>query len=129
MLTIHFQSGIVDAETLEQLKQIDEDGEFRETIIHNYFDQAETTFKEMDEAFANREFDKLANLGHYLKGSSAAIGVLKVKASCERIQHCNQTSLEIPSSAKLEEMANMLNAVRSENAEAREYIKKHYGIA
>lgn len=31
--------------------------------------------------------EKLSNLGHYLKGSSAALGVTKVQETCEKIQH------------------------------------------
>jgi HPt (histidine-containing phosphotransfer) domain-containing protein len=32
----------------------------------------------------------LSALGHFLKGSSAALGVSKVKDSCEKIQHYGQ---------------------------------------
>jgi osomolarity two-component system phosphorelay intermediate protein YPD1 len=30
---------------------------------------------------------KLSSLGHFLKGSSAALGIIKVQASCEKMQH------------------------------------------
>lgn len=32
----------------------------------------------------------MSSLGHFLKGSSAALGVAKVQASCERMQHLGQ---------------------------------------
>lgn len=34
-----------------------------------------------------RNLDNLSDLGHFLKGSSATLGLIKVKDSCEKIQH------------------------------------------
>lgn len=31
--------------------------------------------------------EKLSSLGHFLKGSSAALGIVRVQANCEKIQH------------------------------------------
>ena len=36
---------------------------------------------------AAKDLKQLSALGHYLKGSSASIGVTKVKDACEKIQH------------------------------------------
>jgi HPt (histidine-containing phosphotransfer) domain-containing protein len=36
---------------------------------------------------AKKDLAKLSSLGHFLKGSSAALGVSRVQASCEKIQH------------------------------------------
>lgn len=35
----------------------------------------------------NKDLEKLSSLGHYFKGSSAALGVKHVQEHCERIQH------------------------------------------
>lgn len=35
----------------------------------------------------SRDLDQLSALGHFLKGSSATLGLTKVKDSCEKIQH------------------------------------------
>lgn len=35
----------------------------------------------------NLDFANLSRLGHFLKGSSAALGLIKVKQSCEKLQH------------------------------------------
>lgn len=43
-----------------------------------------------DLIFTHREkkdLDQLSQLGHFLKGSSATLGLTKVKDSCEKIQH------------------------------------------
>ena len=34
-----------------------------------------------------RDLAQLSSLGHFLKGSSATLGMTKVKDSCEKIQH------------------------------------------
>jgi osomolarity two-component system phosphorelay intermediate protein YPD1 len=34
-----------------------------------------------------KDLDQLSQLGHFLKGSSATLGLTKVKDSCEKIQH------------------------------------------
>jgi len=39
---------------------------------------------------AAKDLPKLSALGHFLKGSSAALGVTHVQASCEKIQHLGQ---------------------------------------
>ncbi len=36
---------------------------------------------------AQNNLPELSSLGHFLKGSSAALGVSKVQLSCEHIQH------------------------------------------
>lgn len=36
---------------------------------------------------AEADLPKLSSLGHFLKGSSAALGIVKVQASCEKMQH------------------------------------------
>jgi osomolarity two-component system, phosphorelay intermediate protein YPD1 len=35
----------------------------------------------------NKELAALADLGHFLKGSSATLGLVYVRDSCEKIQH------------------------------------------
>jgi osomolarity two-component system, phosphorelay intermediate protein YPD1 len=35
----------------------------------------------------SRDLKKLSNLGHFLKGSSATLGLKKVTEGCEKIQH------------------------------------------
>lgn len=35
----------------------------------------------------DEDLTKLSSLGHFLKGSSAALGIIKVQDACEKIQH------------------------------------------
>ncbi|KAK3168546.1 hypothetical protein OEA41_004994 [Lepraria neglecta] len=80
----------IDALTFEQILEMDDDEEEREfskSIVYGFFEQADKTFKEMDSALEKNDLATLSALGHFLKGSSATLGLTKVKDSCEKIQH------------------------------------------
>ncbi|KAL1305180.1 hypothetical protein AAFC00_002101 [Neodothiora populina] len=80
----------IDAATFEQILEMDDDEEEREfsrSIVFDFFQQAETTFQKMDSNLESGDLAQLSALGHFLKGSSATLGLTKVKDSCEKIQH------------------------------------------
>ncbi|TID24418.1 putative multistep phosphorelay regulator 1 [Venturia nashicola] len=80
----------IDRITFEQILEMDDDEqerEFSRSIVFDFFDQAETTFVKMDDSLKEKDLDQLSALGHFLKGSSATLGLTKVKDSCEKIQH------------------------------------------
>lgn len=80
----------IDAATFEQILEMDDDEderEFSKSIVYDFFQQAETTFQKMDSNLEKKDLDQLSALGHFLKGSSATLGLTKVKDSCEKIQH------------------------------------------
>ncbi|GAM84581.1 hypothetical protein ANO11243_025770 [Dothideomycetidae sp. 11243] len=80
----------IDAATFEQILEMDDDEderEFSKSIVYDFFQQAETTFQKMDSNLEKKDLEQLSALGHFLKGSSATLGLTKVKDSCEKIQH------------------------------------------
>ncbi|CAE6522808.1 unnamed protein product [Rhizoctonia solani] len=71
-----------------QITEMDEDDDaFSSEIVRDYFKQAATTFEEIRDALAAKDFKSLSSKGHFLKGSSAALGIKKVQDWCEHIQH------------------------------------------
>lgn len=83
----------VDTSTFEQILEMDDDEdekEFSRSIVIGFFEQAETTFMQIETALESKDLPKLSSLGHFLKGSSATLGLTKVKNSCEKIQHFGQ---------------------------------------
>jgi osomolarity two-component system, phosphorelay intermediate protein YPD1 len=73
----------------------------------------------------------LSQLGHFLKGSSAAIGLTKVKASCERMQHFGNMKDETGTNTISEEdalsmISTLLEKVKDEYKEAETYLKNFY---
>lgn len=96
-----------------------------------YFSQVSTTFGDMDKAFKIQDLAKLSSLGHFLKGSSAALGVSKVQASCEKIQHYGQLRDEeemkdLTSEAALGMIKPLLETVKDEYAVAEKWMKNWY---
>jgi osomolarity two-component system phosphorelay intermediate protein YPD1 len=69
-----------------------------------------------------------------LKGSSAALGLIKVRASCERIQFYGSLKDETGSSSISPEQAlnlvtNALGQAKNEYQEAETYLKSFFNIA
>jgi len=80
----------IDPATFEQILEMDEDEverEFSKSIVYDFFGQAESTFEKMDTGLTNRDLAELSALGHFLKGSSATLGLNRVRDSCEKIQN------------------------------------------
>ncbi|GAB7342287.1 hypothetical protein MBLNU457_g0522t1 [Dothideomycetes sp. NU457] len=80
----------IDSATFEQILEMDDDEderEFSKSIVYDFFQQADSTFQKMDENLKSKDLAQLSALGHFLKGSSATLGLTKVKDSCEKIQH------------------------------------------
>ncbi|EME48646.1 hypothetical protein DOTSEDRAFT_100831, partial [Dothistroma septosporum NZE10] len=80
----------LDQTTFEQILEMDDDEEEREfskSIVYDFFTQADGTFEKMHTNLEKKDLNQLSALGHFLKGSSATLGLTKVKDSCEKIQH------------------------------------------
>jgi len=125
----------IDALTFEQILEMDDDEderEFSRSIVFGFFEQAEQTFTKMDDALKAGDLAQLSSLGHFLKGSSATLGLTKVKDSCEKLQHYGQKkdaagTADEPDEAKcLERIKETLVAVKEEYAEVEKVLKKFY---
>jgi len=125
----------IDALTFEQILEMDDDEderEFSKSIVFGFFEQAEQTFKKMDDALKAGDLPTLSSLGHFLKGSSATLGLTKVKDSCEKIQHYGQKkdedgTADEPDEAKcLSRIKDALVIVKEEYAEVEKVLRKFY---
>lgn len=76
--------------------------------------------------------EELSSLGHFLKGSSATLGLVKVKDYCEQIQHLGDHKDEtgardIPDNEKcLKAISNALKSMREEYDHVAQYFGKLY---
>lgn len=125
----------IDKPTFEQILEMDddEDKEFSQSIVDGFFEQAETTFKKMEKAIVAQDLAELSRLGHFLKGSSATLGLTKVKDSCERIQNFGAqkdesgTVDEPDKSASLANIQKTLTEVKDAYDEISVVLKRFYG--
>ncbi|KAI0366941.1 histidine phosphotransferase, partial [Pilatotrama ljubarskyi] len=127
------QENIIDLDTFNQILDLDEDDthDFSLGMAEAYFTQASNTFVDMDEAFAKKDLTKLSSLGHFLKGSSAALGVSAVQASCEHIQHYGalrdeETGTDLTPEDALAKIGPLLKRVKREYAVAEKWLKNWY---
>ncbi|PPR07103.1 hypothetical protein CVT24_010939 [Panaeolus cyanescens] len=118
-------------DTFQQILDLDEepDYEFTQQMVEAYFEQAADTFKKMDVAFKKKDLADLSALGHFLKGSSAALGLSRVQATCETIQHRGQKRDEekdsdLSASEALSIIEELLKKVKVEYDEAEDWLKK-----
>jgi len=125
---------VIDVDVFEQLLDMDEDGrEFSQSLVWNYFEQAEQTVAKMEEALAAKSLDDMSTLGHFLKGSSAAVGVIKVRDSCEYIQHygkCHDTDgvTELQPDDVLNRLRQVMDNVKEQYEEARSVLRTFFGV-
>lgn len=81
-------TGLIEWSVFSELVAMDEDEEgFSKGLFQTFVDQFKDTFKEIDENVKTKNLDKLSSLGHYLKGSAAALGLTTISEQCERIQN------------------------------------------
>lgn len=125
----------IDQPTFEQILEMDDDKEreFSRSIVYGFFDQAENTFVKMEHAISVRDLHELSQLGHFLKGSSATLGLTKIKDACEKIQHYGARKdvsgiIDEPDEAKsLSNIKKTLVEVKEAYSEVVTLLKRYYG--
>lgn len=125
----------------------EDDPGFSKGLIIQFLDQASSTFEEMEvDVQQTKDLKKLDGLGHFLKGSSSALGLQRIAWVCERIQNLgrkkenNFSSTEDlnssgGSSDADEDDSVYLNAIEKALVQARhefslgkEELSKYYGV-
>ncbi|KAI9366985.1 histidine-phosphotransfer domain, HPT domain-containing protein [Aspergillus egyptiacus] len=128
-------SHAIDQSTFEQILEMDEEGEhdFSKGIVYGFFDQAESTFGKMEKALEEKKLEELSSLGHFLKGSSATIGLSKVKDACEKIQHYGAgkdetgTTDEPDEKTSLEKIKKTLETAKKDYKEVEAFLREYFG--
>lgn len=81
-----------------------------------------------------KDLEELSKLGHFLKGSSATLGLTKVKDSCEKIQRYGKMENEDGTPEKDEELClsrvtDTLASLKTEYTEAETALKKFFNAS
>ncbi|KAH7336919.1 histidine phosphotransferase [Rhizoctonia solani] len=127
------QGSDIDKSVFGQITEMDDedDCDFSSEIVCDYFKQAVATIKELNDALESRDFKTLSSKGHFLKGSSAALGVRKVQDSCEHIQHYGNKRDEVKGVDLTEEQALariklILPRLEKDYESAKIWLEKYY---
>lgn len=126
---------IVDWDTFNQILEMDDPGsdEFSVSIVFGFFTQAEETFDSMETALKEKDLETLSQLGHFLKGSSATLGLTKVKNTCEKIQHLGSRKDETgtteidDSDLLLDKISSNFEDLKEDYSRAEKFLKDLYG--
>ncbi|PNY25189.1 histidine phosphotransferase HPT1p [Tolypocladium capitatum] len=123
----------VDMDTFNQILEMDDPGdhEFSSSLVFGFFEQVEETFESMDTALAKKDLDQLSQLGHFLKGSSATLGLVKVRDGCEKIQRYGKNenvdgSAEPDSELCLKRIREALITVKTDYQDVERTLKRYY---
>lgn len=78
-----------------------------------------------------RNLKTLSDLGHFLKGSSATLGLTKVKDSCEKIQHYGQKkddtgTKDISEEEGLSKLRTTIEQAKEEFHDVEKVLRKFY---
>lgn len=79
----------------------------------------------------NKELEKLSSLGHFLKGSSATLGLVKVRDNCEKIQRFGKKEKEdgsplLDEKVCLEKIAETLKTLETDYADVEQVLKQYF---
>ncbi|KAJ6072652.1 hypothetical protein N7467_010737 [Penicillium canescens] len=127
---------ILDESTFEQILEMDDDEEdrdFSKSIVYGFFEQAENTFKKMQKELDEKNLSELSALGHFLKGSSATLGLVKVKDGCEKIQHFGASKDETgtidepDNEVSLKAIKKTLDDVKTAYRKVEKLLRRYYG--
>ncbi|KAG1840566.1 signal transduction histidine kinase [Suillus subalutaceus] len=106
-------------EVFNQIVELDDEDDFASGMVADYFAQVDSTFNKMDQAMENKDLKQISELGHFLKGSSAALGVKQVSLTCEKIQN---TAKGTPTDKAIEEVTSLLKRVKEEYGAAKIWL-------
>ncbi|KAJ7163282.1 signal transduction histidine kinase [Mycena filopes] len=126
--------GTIDLAAFTQIIELDDDDDtyaYSKDMISMYFTQAPKTFAEMDAALAATDLRTLADLAHFLMGSSATLGIARVAATCARMEGVGEASLaaadkDAESGGALKQIGTLLTAVKREYADAETWLRRWY---
>lgn len=145
---------MIDSSAFEQILEMDDDDDrdFSKGIVFGFFDQAVTTFDKMEKAMyvgstssllpgtfsdtshsSEKDLPELSSLGHFLKGSSATLGLTHVKDGCEKIQHFGAgkdetgTSDEPDKQVCVKNIADTLVDVKKAYFKVERFLRRYYG--
>ncbi|SPO03397.1 related to multistep phosphorelay regulator 1 [Cephalotrichum gorgonifer] len=123
----------IDVTTFEQILEMDDedDREFSRTLVFEFLTQGEETFAKIEKSIAEKDLEALSHQGHYLKGSSATLGLVKIQASCEKIQRYGlkenvDGSPEPDEALCLSRIVDTLKVLRVDFAGVKKAMKKIY---
>ncbi|MBW7894996.1 MAG: Hpt domain-containing protein [Opitutaceae bacterium] len=80
---------IIDPASIENLRALNpgDNDEFLREIVGIYLDDTPLRIGELESSLAGRDMEKFVRAAHSIKGSSANLGAMALRAVAERLEH------------------------------------------
>lgn len=80
---------LIDLQAIENLRALnpDDDDEFLREIVTIYLEDTPQRLAELDQSLAAGDTQKFTRAAHSVKGSSANLGAMTVRAAAEQLEH------------------------------------------
>ncbi|QEU61110.1 Ypd1 [Kluyveromyces lactis] len=121
---------VINWDILNEIVSMDEDDTgFSQSLLIQFFEQATSTFNQIEQHIkTDKNLDQLGQLGHFLKGSSASLGLQRIAWVCERIQNYGQKreGSGITDDNYIQLIQNSLDLARKEFDSAKNELGQYY---
>jgi len=131
----NLDTNIIDPEIFEQILMCDDDStrSFSKDIVVKYLKQVDETLPVLKKFFAEKNLQELSKKGHFLKSSSAVLGLKKVKNQCEFIQHYGNKkdiahSKDLTQDEAIVLLTSTLTQLETAYSEAKTYLIRFYKL-
>jgi HPt (histidine-containing phosphotransfer) domain-containing protein len=108
---------VLDADTIESLRALSDDGEFLKEIAGIFFDDTPQRIAELEQCQVSGDTAKFTRAAHSIKGSAANIGATLLGAAAGRLEAESKT-------APLPSLTPGIDAVKAEYAQVEVELKK-----
>ncbi|HYP15637.1 MAG TPA: Hpt domain-containing protein [Opitutus sp.] len=110
---------VIDLQSIENLRALnpDDNDEFLREIVTIYLEDTPLRLAELDQSLAANDVPKFTRAAHSVKGSSANLGAMAVRAVAEQLEH--QSAKE-----GLAHVAGLVAALKTEFARAQSEFAK-----
>ncbi|ODV89984.1 hypothetical protein CANCADRAFT_1714 [Tortispora caseinolytica NRRL Y-17796] len=119
----------IDWEVLNQILEMDDDPkerEFSKGLVSQFFDQADTILSDIFRHLESQgDLNHLSSQGHFLKGSSAALGLTRMRIGCEKIQHLGNYKDETGTSS-IDDETFLRDSIKQQAELVRKAYKEYY---
>lgn len=104
------QYPILNEAQMREIFSIDETGEFLKEVLDESMDQALATAQELHEALNEKDFSRIRERAHFLKGSMAQLGLRRLNRICLIMQfYIDKSPFESISFDHLEVLTHQLD--------------------
>jgi two-component system sensor histidine kinase RpfC len=104
---------VIDPATFNELAALGGEGDFLEKLIQIFLETGEQNIESIEKAMLARNYSRVSELAHALKGSAGQIGASTLMELCNRISHTQPLALKNEGNESVKVLRNEFGRVRA----------------